>query len=495
MAEMNLNARERAALEEKKKDRKTRNRFILVGAIVVILAALVIVVNSRLFTNVFTALKVTDGNTETKYSLADVNYEYQNTYMQFYQNYGSYGLINNSTPLDQQACVFAGEGATWDDYFKDAAESNLVERTATLKAAADAGYTELTEEEQAQIDEVIANYTEYAKNYGYDSVNGYLALNYGPGNNEKTIRENLKGQMLGSRFLQDLYNSYSYTDEQLDAYCEENADELNTVFYLYTLLTAEADEENEVTLEDALAQVREDAAAIVEDANGDETLFRTVVAGITGEQAIRTSNTVSSFLNMFEGSVTREDLIEGTVFTHESEDSIYVVYVVDCEDNNYSTVNVRHILVKAVDADGDGTFSEEEKQVAYDAVKAIEEEWLAGEHTEESFAALANEKSEDTGSNTNGGLYENIHKGQMVDEFNDFCFAEHETGDTAIVYGESASYAGYHLIYFVGETGEIYSRTLAENELRSEDYNNAYSEIKEPYSASRTFMWRYVMNG
>ena len=440
-------------------------------------------------------LEVTDGTTTTIYTLADANYEYQSTYMQFYQQFGAYGLISNSVPLDQQPCIFASDGATWDDYFKDSAESNLVERTAILNAAAKAGYTELTEEEQAQIDEVIAEYAEYADIYGYESVDRYLAMNFGPGNNEKTVRENLKGQLLGTRFLQDLYNSYTYTDEELDAYCEENADELNTVFYYYTVFTPEADEENEISLEDAMAQAREDAETIVADADGDETLFRTAVAGVTGEAAINTSNTVSSFLNMFEGSVTRADLTAGTVFTHENENNVYVVYVSDCEDNNYSTVNVRHILVKAVDADGDGTFSEEEKQVAYDAVKAIEEEWLAGEATEESFAALANEKSEDTGSNTNGGLYENIHKGQMVEEFNDFCFADHETGDTDIVYGESASYAGYHLIYYVGETGELYSRTLAENELRSEDYNTAYSDMMEPYTSSRTFMWRYVMNG
>ena len=49
MAEMNLNPREKARLEEEKKNRKTRNKFILVGVIVVLMIALVIFVNSRLF--------------------------------------------------------------------------------------------------------------------------------------------------------------------------------------------------------------------------------------------------------------------------------------------------------------------------------------------------------------------------------------------------------------------------------------------------------------
>lgn len=493
MAETNLNARERAQLEEKKKDRQTRNRFIIIGAIVLVLAALVLVVNSRLFTNVFPALKVTDGTTVTNYPLASVNYEYQSTYMQFYQQYGSYGLINNSTPLDQQTCIFDSNGGTWADYFKKSAEENLIERTAMVKAAAAAGYTELTEDEQAQIDEVIENYAAYAQSYGYGSVDSYLALNYGAGNNEKTVRENLKQQMLGTRFLQDLYNSYTYSDEELDAYYSENADELNKVSYLYTVISAEdAGAENADEAQEAdLTKAREDAESIVETADGDETLFRTAVAAVTGSEAIRTSNTVSSFLNMFEGAVSKEDLTEGTVFTHESEGSVYIVYVLGVDDNSYSTVNVRHILVKAVDADGDGVFSDEEKQTAYDAAKAIEEEWLAGDATEESFAALANEKSEDTGSNTNGGLYDAVHKGQMVEEFNDFCFEGHQPGDTAIVYGETSSYAGYHVVYYVGE-GEQYSDTLARNALNSSAISDWLSALLENYTVTTGFASRWV---
>ena len=145
-----------------------------------------------------------------------------------------------------------------------------------------------------------------------------------------------------------------------------------------------------------------------------------------------------------------------------------------------------------MDEDGDGEYSEAEKQAAYDAVKAIEDEWLAGEATEDSFAALANEKSEDAGSNTKGGLYENVYKGYTVKEFDEFCFAGHQHGDTAIVYGETSSYAGYHLVYFVGE-GDNYRQILAGDDMRSTDYNEYYQSLLAPYTSQRTFMWRYVM--
>ena len=111
--------------------------------------------------------------------------------------------------------------------------------------------------------------------------------------------------------------------------------------------------------------------------------------------------------------------------------------------------------------------------------------------TEERFAELANEHSEDEGSNTNGGLYENIYHGQMVQEFNDFCFADHKTGDTDIVYGESGSYAGYHVIYYVGEGG-LYSDYLAKTELQNTALNEWSTELNNACEVTEGFGFRFV---
>ena len=187
------------------------------------------------------------------------------------------------------------------------------------------------------------------------------------------------------------------------------------------------------------------------------------------------------------------EIREGAVFTHDSGSGWYALYVLGIEDNSYHTVSVRHILIKAQDADGDGSVSDDEKAASLAAVTALRDSWLAGDATEDSFAELAREQSEDEGSAENGGLYENIHKGQMVEQFDAFCFGGHKKGDIDIVYGESASYSGYHLIYFVGEDAEPYSRVLADNDLRTEAYNNAIDALTQGLSAERTFMWRYVM--
>ncbi len=330
----------------------------------------------------------------------------------------------------------------------------------------------------------------YATYYGYQNLDNFLANNYGTGNNEKTVRSIMARQQLISRYLSDLYESYQYTDEEKDAYYTENADNYDKVNYLYVSITASADDAAGVTLEDAQAAAEETTAVIASEGT-DEEAFRTA-AKEAGYEVKENSYVISSFLSLYGDEVTKDGLAPGTVFSHTSGSTSYAIYVLGTEDCRYNTVSVRHILIKCEDADGDGEYSEAEKQAALDKIKEIEQEWLAGAADEDSFAELATLRSEDAGSTENGGLYENIYKGQMVEEFDAFCYADHQYGDTGIVYGESSSYAGYHLIYFVSADGELYSRVLANDALRSEAYNAKLEELAEPYSATRTFMWRYV---
>ena len=125
-------------------------------------------------------------------------------------------------------------------------------------------------------------------------------------------------------------------------------------------------------------------------------------------------------------------------------------------------VNVRHILIEPADTSSEGSESsavedsaaeEASEEAAWadaeEEAERIYEEWKSGDATEESFGELANTYSADTGSNTTGGLYEDVYPGQMVTEFNDWCFdTSRQPGDTAII---RTSY-GYHIMYYVGAT-------------------------------------------
>ena len=146
----------------------------------------------------------------------------------------------------------------------------------------------------------------------------------------------------------------------------------------------------------------------------------------------------------------------------------------------YPTIAVRHILVKA-EADDEGKYTDEAKEAARARAEEILAEWQGGDATEESFAALAEQYSEDGGSNTNGGLYDSVSQGQMVKEFDEFCFdAGRAPGDTGIVYGESGSYAGYHVMYFVGEG----SLEEGRNTILQAQMNTKLDELTAPYEVT-----------
>ena len=166
-----------------------------------------------------------------------------------------------------------------------------------------------------------------------------------------------------------------------------------------------------------------------------------------------------------------------TVIEDTANNAYYVVYFKDRYLDHTKTVDVRHILISADTASTDTAETEEtetaaagetetaetesaeaQEQAKEDAkaaakIKAeqILDDWKNGDATEDSFAELAKTYSDDSGSNTNGGLYEAVKEGQMVTNFNDWIFdASRKPGDTGIVESDY----GYHIIYFVGDNKE-----------------------------------------
>lgn len=130
-------------------------------------------------------------------------------------------------------------------------------------------------------------------------------------------------------------------------------------------------------------------------------------------------------------------------------------------------VNVRHILIQPEGKNDDGTYTDEAWAEAEKKANDLLTEWQNGEHTEDSFAFMAAENSQDPGSVENGGLYEDIYPGKMVDEFDAWCFdPARQPGDTGIV---KTSY-GYHIMYFSSTGEHAYWYVRAE-----EDYLNELS--------------------
>lgn len=180
---------------------------------------------------------------------------------------------------------------------------------------------------------------------------------------------------------------------------------------------------------------------------------------------------------------TYQSYYDGLSFTEQEIDENYALMGYAEGENEYPVTAMRHILVMA-EPDENGVYTEEAIAEAHHAAEALYEQWKNGDCTEESFAKLANTHSDDSVSTQNGGLYENIFQGQMVPGINEWLFEEERAeGDTALI-DNNGSYVGTHIVYFVG-TGELYSRILSLEDLRTAELNGWFSALMQNYSAAK----------
>ena len=144
-------------------------------------------------------------------------------------------------------------------------------------------------------------------------------------------------------------------------------------------------------------------------------------------------------------------------------------------DPEIPNISVRHILISS-DSDNNGETSEEERSTA----QAKAQELLAGlrsNPSEEYFAELAKENTDDPGSKENGGLYEDVYPGQMVPAFDEWCFdKDRKPGDMDVV---ETSY-GFHVMYFVKQTDTYHWKSTAEENIKSETMDKLIEEILAP---------------
>ena len=452
------------------------------GILVLIMVALVVFVNSSLFSNGLAAVRV--GGTE--YTVAETRYAYELAYQQFYNNNSSMisFFLDPEKPLDEQECAL-DPSMTWKDYFMNEGLGYLRTITAIYDEAQKAGYT-LSEDGKAAIDAEIEMLGFYGSLYGY-SLDAYIGANYGDGCDEELLRRMMERVQTASEYANVQMDSYTYTEDELDKQYADNHEQYDTVTYHSVFLSGAADEEAGISAEDAMAKAIETAEAIEADCDGSVESFIAASLEHAEKEPSELSTAVASTGNNKEWFTAAEREI-GDIRVAESDSGVTVYLFQGIDTHEYNTVDVRHLLIKALDSDGSGDYSDEEKKIAKEQLETIMKDW---DGSEEGFIALVEEYSQDAGSNANGGLYERIYKGQMVGEFNDFCFSGAKSGDTATVYGENDSYAGYHFIYFVGENMP-YNQLIADNALRSEAYTQWESELLEPITVEKTFMFRYV---
>lgn len=99
-----------------------------------------------------------------------------------------------------------------------------------------------TRHDQHEVDEQFSYIELSAKQYKYSSVSKYLQAVYGNGVTKKVARHMLELSQLASKYSQQQYDSYTYTDEQIAENYAENKNSYDVFNYQYYLVQAATEE-------------------------------------------------------------------------------------------------------------------------------------------------------------------------------------------------------------------------------------------------------------
>ena len=463
-------------------------------------------------------IKIGGVGSDQSVTIAEYEYYYMRAYnqvryqAQYYQYYyqTSNGYDLSLTPEEQTQTTKDADGneITWAEKLHEDTLEIIQLHKAYYNEALKMGL-KLTKADEAFIDKQIEDLRDEAKSAGSNSsssnsenkvtysLNAYLRKVYGGSINERFLRKQLKIQVLAQKYLTERTNEIAkdYDQKDIDAEYKKDTTAYDFVtFRAYTFKTTELTKEDNET-DDALkarqakanAEVKKNANDFYNAVTNDAT-FTAKAKELNKDTADYNvdKETKYSMLKSTAQSTFSEDAakwlfdsstkVGSKKLFSDAENGKYIVVLALSKPHQEQTVTARHILFQTKDQSSGNDLSEEEiakkKTQAEDVLKKFNE----GDKTEDSFAALANEYNEDTGSSSNGGLYEHIYPGQMVTEFNDWVFdANRKAGDVELV---ETDY-GYHIIYFVAKDGKDYYDSAIRSSKANKDIETETKALQE----------------
>lgn len=446
----------------------------------------------------------------TTYSAGEVSYYYHAAYQNtvWWAQYIAQNGVSSSydTGKSPQEQIYStdeetGEQTSYHDYFLQSALDNLASVTPLYDAARAEGYTD------ADVKEDVAQIMEEAKQTatrnGYSSLKHFLTVNYGKLVTPAVYERVATREALASRYAQDRQEALSYSDQQLQAYYGEHADELDTFVYSVLYFAADtvpdtdeegnplelSDEEVQAIAEENMAAAKvqaDEALAALEDGDALEDVIAAHSPASSDVRTVSEGNgTLHPAYAQWLCDAARQ---EGDMEVLEYASNGYYVTVFHQRYLDQTpTVDTRHILVRAATDDGADAPTEEQMAAARTRAEELLSQWQTGEATEESFAALAEAESEDSGSNTNGGLYERVYQGNFVTNYDQWLFADgRKPGDTAVIENNGdGNYYGAHAVYYVRQnSGDAKWKVTVEGQLSQADMEQWQNELAENAESS-----------
>ena len=461
-----VDARTQREREEKAKARRSNIMYTVIAIAFVVVAAVVIVANSKVIER--GAKAVTIGS-ET-YTAADVDYYYYTAYNSFVrQNSSNLSLfgLDTSKSLKDQDCQFM-EDSTWHDYFTEQAIKTLTSYSMLAQKAEEAGFDGSEAMDEA-VKQTYSDLDTYASAAGI-TRSQYIKSVCGPLVNKAVFERNVRLAALAQAYSVDYVNSLEYSDDEIQAVYDADPKSYQSADIEYILFKSGAeddatDEEKAELLEQAKQKAE---TALSRYAQGEA--FDAIGEDMEGTYA-HVANVTNGTSDMLTWAFDDARQAGDTTVASYGENGYYAVLFHSRSRNDYHAVSVRHILVDS-----------EEK------ANEILQQYNNGEKTEDAFAALAVANSTDSNASS-GGLYTDIYKGQMVSEFENWCFdSARQAGDVGIVQTDY----GYHVMYFVSTSENPYWYDQALNSLKNTAYSEWYSSATESVEAEKLDGMKYV---
>ncbi|MBE6943931.1 MAG: hypothetical protein E7453_06680 [Ruminococcaceae bacterium] len=410
--------------------------------------------------------------------------------------YLSYLGLDYTQDFATQKCYFDAT-KSWQEYFLEGALSAW-HQYIVLYGAAEASDFVLPESEQEYLDNLKTTMDEQAKKYGYEDGADMVKNEMGAGATWDAYVQYSQETFLGMGYYSQFMEDIKVTEEDIAKHYADNTkkyeenkiamkDEAYCVSVRHILIkpvTKDADG-NAIETEKAWETCRQTAQAILDDYLKAGKIDEDAFAALAKE---KTEDTGSKTNGGLYADFTRGEMVEefetwsfdnarkyGDTGLVKTSYGYHIMFFVDA-DETYST-SVRHILISPVatkDENGKDVYTDAAWATCKDKAEKLLNEYLkGGKIDEEAFAALAKENTEDTGSKEDGGLYPQVVRGQMVEEFESWCFDTHEYGDTGLV----KSTYGYHIMFFVGSDTEWH--VFADYDLRMEASKTYLDSLKK----------------
>jgi len=462
--------------------KNSKQKNLIIGICVALAAVLVI--GLSVYTSLGDNGTLLRGKTAAESENFEINgtmmaYFYASNYQNYY-DYLSYLGVDTTASLKSQACPYV-ENGTWFDYFVSVTKSYTDELLALCEGAKAAGI-ELNADDQTGIDTTLSQLEETAKAFGY-TTDSYVSMAFGTGVKMKDVRDCMELTALASKFSTEFNAGLSYTLDEKEAYYNEHTSDFEGVdYYAFTVnagdFMAKDTEGNPVgDTTEASATAQAEAEKLAAAGSVDE--FKSLIADyITANHAhehdeATVNAEVESCFNYHKEAAAISSISEwafsakagDTHMTGAEGDTTFNVYYLTkaAYRDETPTRNVRHILLTT------DTYTDDTK------VNEVYAEWEAAGFTEEKFLELAAQYNEDPGSQANGGLYENVAVGDMVNSFNNWLFyTAKNIGDHGIVESDY----GWHIMYYAGEGEGAAWETQVASALKTNDYNEMLTANK-----------------